>query len=299
VERCLEDDGLNWMAASLLFELPDPPATLLARALEVASKEPSRVESICTRKEVPLATVKLFLHHPNWEVSLAAAVGEWVSDPQKSVRSELLEAWRSAVVRASVREDAPDSYWLEMILASDGELAFDWLNARLREPGVWSGFPAEGPFAHAVGALTSEQRRQILDQLESCETELVSGHCFLIPLIVGRDLALYRALLKKTSLAAYHDEPLSGVPDASWEKLALEALEAGIEPGRVAAASMRGAESYAGEDVWRPWHVGFTRLSASPREDLRSVGRLGREFAERKYEDERRRQHQLEIHGLR
>jgi hypothetical protein len=299
VKRCLELKPVGWDATSLVLRHPAPPTPLLARALTAA--KPTLVETLCLRGDVPTPTLRLLLQVQAWETAAAAAVGEWESDPQGLVREEVMPDWRSAVLRAKTKEYDLASqaqgiqYWLGVILAKDAGLAFDWLQARLRDPDLPGYFMEDSPFALALGALHHEQRMELLEGLEAAPILR-----WLLPRLIGRDLALYEKLLSTERLAGHHLEPLKGRPDEDWARLARSALKAGYDPGRLARISFDATEVFAGPGVehWAHWDEAFAALEKHESDDLHEVGRCGREMARGFLEEAKQRQRDFEMHGL-
>ena len=68
--------------------------------------------------------------HPNKEVRAAAAVGEWQREPADTVRPEIYNEWRAAVLHIH-----PNHYELQDMFKLTKRLAFEWLRAKLAETG--------------------------------------------------------------------------------------------------------------------------------------------------------------------
>jgi hypothetical protein len=205
VWRCLELKSLNWSATSLVLRHPNPPASLLSRAVESAVALPTLVEILCLRREVPISTLRLLLRLPRWEAAASAAVGEWASNPVNTVREEVAPEWRAAILRAETKDSGNGSaevgiqYWLGAILSKDPDLALRWLQARLGDSDNPSYFMADSPFAQALCALSHSQRMQLLESLEP--SPLLGS---LLPLLIGNDPGLYEKLLAIERLKEYH-----------------------------------------------------------------------------------------------
>jgi hypothetical protein len=301
VQDCLETEALAWTAASLILKLPEPSLALLDRVFGKLGELTTLVEGLCLRKEIPLATLRSLLNFPAWETALAAAVGEWCSDPEGEVRAEIYSEWRAAVLRAKTEdyEDAEHKvglqYWLGPILASDPDLALEWLRSRLRDTDLPWHFLGDSPFSIAAHALRRQQKEKLLGEL--APAEILQS---LVPALVGRDVDLYKQLLSLSHLKDYHLVAV-GVPQVeNWEDFALAALDAKWAPKLVASASFGTSHTFAGPGVeyWEKWDQAFAAFEGHPRAELREIVRYGRKWAQAEVSDARERQRHVELHGL-
>lgn len=301
VQDCLETEALAWTAASLILTLPEPSPALLDRVFGRLGELTSLVEGLCLRKEVPLATLRSLLNFPAWETALAAAVGEWCSDPEGEVRAEIYPEWRAAVLRAKTEdyEDAEHKvglqYWLGPILASDPDLALEWLRSRLRDPDLPWHFMGDSPFSIATHALRRQQKEELLGGL--APAEILQS---LVPTLVGRDVDLYKRLLSLSALKDYHLAPIGGPQVHGWEDFALAALDAGDSPEAIAQASFGTSHGWVGSGVeyWERWDQAFAAFEGHPRADFRDVVRSAREWVRAKLTEACRLQQHYDLHGL-
>ena len=290
VDRCLDLDRYEFAAIDALLMFPNTPRPLVGKVL---GRAPAwAVEGLALRRELPPETLRAALLHPNWKLALAAAVGEWLAGNEKGVRAEFRADWRTAVLRA--RDEGPQQHWLELILARDPDLALEWLRTRLQDPNLPEYFRA-GPFASAVQSLQPAQRAQLLGELPA-----VSILSSLLPRLVERDVKLYRQLLARPELQAYHLYPLSGKPDEGWRNLALLALEAGHSPEEIARATFwgRGVVPGPGFGYSQAWEQTFESLEDHPRAEMREVGRYGQQIVEEQLQRARAQEEQISLHGL-
>lgn len=135
LELLLENDEYSWLAGGVTIRSEGIPRSLLDTAL--ARIPDNLVETACHRKQVPLDTLKSLLGHEREEIAVAAAVGEWLSEPRGEVRPQIRAEWRAALIRlgsaGNVERSRPgQSYWLREILSSDPDLAAARLEARSR-----------------------------------------------------------------------------------------------------------------------------------------------------------------------
>jgi hypothetical protein len=290
IERSLAREQTAWSAAELVLEIEDPPEDLLIVALEKAARFPQLVETLATGGRIPTATLHRLLGHPDWRVGATAAIGEWNAQPQGQVRPKLQVSWRSAILRSQTSEcaGAPSDqnldFWLSAILASDPDLALNWLRARLDEPeSLPSGLlmdetSSHSPFAVAARSLSSVQKIELLGTLHPLpETSAFVED--LVTLTIGRDAALYRELLEQEHLAAYHLAPLRGRPDPAWRDMASLALAHGASPEAIVdhCFSVPWSIAGSGTDYWESWKTDFESLLSDPRPEIREIGRLGSE----------------------
>jgi len=241
LDRCFDlAPQLRFSAAQQVLQMPKPSRRLMARATGVAEEVPWLVETLALQRLLPVATLRLMLRHPHWQVALAAAVGECNSaggGPYSNwVRDEIRDDWWKAVLRARSAEGDGENLqgfgsWLRTILMSDPQLAFEWLQRQLGEPDLPVRILSDGAFAGAARVLLREHKKQLLAKLPDLP---LAGS--LVNCLVGRDPDLYRCLLARHDLRAHHLTPLVGVPDEAWANLALLALDAGYSPDDVARA---------------------------------------------------------------
>jgi hypothetical protein len=287
---------LAWTATALVLTLADPPDALLDEALRTAERFPMLVESLCLRQEAPLPTLRALLRSSDLAVSCSAIVGEWVSEPEGQVREEARTEWREAFLRwDGDKESSGTQYWLGVILRTESDLAYHWLKLRLRDEDPAFSLVGDSPVARAAGALDREQRNKFLTEIQG-PTELLFS---LIPLLIQRDLELYRNLLQRMDLADYHLLPLEGALDQEWEALAVAALEAGFAPRDVASAIYPRSYTFAGSgrEHWSEWDRAFARLESHSRRDLREVGRHGRERAQEGLKEAEERERSFALYG--
>lgn len=295
--HCLELGEYQLAAIDALLPIPEVPSFLLRKALDRAAAWPETVETLVRRREMPRESLRAALCHPRWEVALAAAVGRWQARRNNDVPDDLHPEWREAILRA--RGDDYQTrlqYWLGVILAKDPDLALDWLRARLRDADLAIDL-SSAHFAPVVQALRPEHRVQLLGDLPADPVLDV-----FLPALVGRNKELYRHLLAHCHLRDYHLVPLGGRPDESWSELALQALDAGHAPERIAEAAVRGSGGHvhdgSGVDYWAGWTQAFTAIEHHQRAEMREIGRHGIRIIEGHLQEARSRQQQIGLHGF-
>lgn len=306
VLRCLTLDDYRVLAADLVLRLPQTPPSLLERALERLGNNPRVVQDACQGGEVPRESLHRLLRHPSNWVAIAAAIGEWLCEPEKSVRPELEADWRAAILRAKSREyreklPQEQDFWFQGILQNDSELALDWLKSRLKDQDLPRGFAEHGLFAAAVAVLNPEQKLQVLADLEVlAEDSNRRGFVGQLLELLVDSPDLYENLLASSRLEYFYLTPLDRPPwDESWCALARFALDAGLEPRQVAEHSFYIEHSYAraGVEHWTKWETAFAEMEKTAEGPLLEVARHGLRIAREKIEGAKQKQRHYELTG--
>jgi hypothetical protein len=270
--ECLANPALTFATISVVLTSPDPPPQLLSEVLQRLEGYGDFIKRRCLKGEVPENTLASLLRHENPKVAVAAATGEWYSEPQGTVREGLNHDWRVAVLRAAANE-----YWLHGILESDPQLAHDWLRSRMEEASIAGMYMEQPAVQAAVSSLSREQRLSILRTVrpQSMYTSVVSA-------LVGSDLELYERFLKdeKTHVQRW---PLVGRPMGNWPEKAKLALSAGFSAEEVAGAAFGGEGGWVGleSDMWGTWIEQFTNLLSHEDEGIRRAADYGIQHAKR------------------
>lgn len=279
----LEDDDYSLLAGDLVIRSVGIPQEMIDTAL--ARLPADSVETACLRRRVPLETLRSLLEHGREEIAVAAAAGEWLSEPRGEVRPEIRAEWRSAMLRlgstGEIELSPPGTrFGFESILGSDPDLAADWLLARIDDATDSEPVERDGVYAAAIRLLTRDRREKLLRYLPA------NGFgARIIPLLVGDSTELYRCLLVQDRLRQFHLEPLAGrPPDAAWAEMAELAREAGHEPRAIAEVTFVGSGAIRGFPVehWGKWEAAFRELLEIAPENLQEVARYGIEIAEAK-----------------
>ena len=288
----LGENRLVVSATSCVLRMPEPPEALLRRSIEAAGELPQLVETLCLRAEVPLQTLEALLTHPSPRTALAAALGEWESDPVGQVRDAVSRQWREAILRSAtvggdVRGDVSE-YWLTQILGKDTELALEWTLALVRSEQEPRHLVDAEPLGGAISALSTGQRLQVLEALTP---GLLAFE--LIPRLIDRDPALFRCLLHLAGLRDHHLVALSGKPDQRWAEMAQVALDEGRGAEEVAGGAFWGH----GPDYWNEWQEAFHALESDPRPGIQEVARRGREIALARHRDSQASERHEQLYG--
>lgn len=289
LEECLRSSDYSWMAADLAIQIEGLPADLLDLTLDLIP--PHFAEGAVLRREVPIRRLRRLLLHERKEIAQAAAVGEWLADPQGQVRGEVRSEWQDVVLSTDA-ESVISDYWFQMILGSDADLAFSWLTVHIKDAGR-AGIHSD-LYAAAVKALSCGQRVSLLRDAPARNSNLIR-------LLVGCSPLVYQKLLSHEHLRETHLEPLAGrPPDDQWLELAQLALQAGHDPARIAAAAFWPGRAIAGFGVehWSKWKDAFEKLVTSGCDGpLHQVAEHGLDFAVERVARAESRRRQFELSG--
>jgi hypothetical protein len=226
----------------------------------------SLVHSLAPSEETPHETTILLLRHPSVVVSGAAASSLWMKHAHR-VPTALAPDWRHAVL-AETEEQA----FLQGVFADDSDLAFDWIVMSLAEKRRSARIRDILP--DAVSALTMQQRRDLIGLLGD-----PPSLCWdLARLVVNGDLKMYRTLLASPDARRYWTAPLEAFPGATWQQMALMAVDAGCTAEDIAAVAARELET----GVLGTPKASADRVRAAVdelcRSDERELGLIGREM---------------------
>jgi hypothetical protein len=149
----------------------------------------------------------------------------------------------------------------------------------------------------AIDALDIESRSQLLGQLPAAY-EMAE----FIDRLVGESLDLYLELLNNKQLESLHLVPLAGHPEGSWIEKAKLALDAGYSNEEV-ALSVYGPVGVTVEWIgsesrmWSSWVERFDKLCSYEDEGIRKVGKAGKAYASRNWEQALERERKEAIYG--
>jgi hypothetical protein len=289
LKECLKVPALQFAAVSCGLSSESLPTDVLSDILSILDDRFSMwVSTACLRSEIPERHVAILLTHPVRAIAAAAAIGEWQSTPEGSVRESLRDVWRRAVVGC-----LQDDYGGEQIFRRDPSIAFDWLELRMKESRN-SSYRGDILLNTALQVIGLEQRRSLLSHVGDSfwNSEVIHG-------IVDDSLEAYRDLLHDQRLKRFHLAPLNGRPSGVWIDKALVALDAGYSPDSVSQAVYGHSWSWSGNEsnYWEEWARSFERLLAHGDPRIREVGRIGRDQAlEQRDRDLKNERHQ-DIYG--
>ena len=301
VEEYLRDERFSSLVSLLIITAQGVSGPLLEQALSSSTLEPFQVGAVCLRGEVPPEKLVQLLRHPRREISAAAAINEWLAEPKGEVRNSLKEDWEEAIRRSATLEERPDQstdFWLAAILSELPDLSFDWMANYLRGLNRSMRWRPEKVLTGAAQAMTTEQRIRLLPEADPASGDALG---WVVKLIVGSSVEVFRALLAIEPLRDHHLAPLQGrPPDETWAALARLALGAGHSSDQIAGQAYVSAGAYSGfgESHWNKWREAFSRLARSDQPELRVIAEHGLQEAENFLNRSRAMKRQFELTGL-
>jgi len=272
-EQCLANPSLRFATILTVLTQIAPPQSLLNLTLANLSGFAQLTETLVVRKEIPEDTLRQLLRHSDSAIAGAAAQGEWMSDPQGTVRDSLREDWRNAILRF-----AHDGYWLRQILISDPTLARAWLERHIANQPLRP-YEPDSVVGGAIAVTSEDERIRLLDQIpDSFEMDHV------IFALVNDHLQVYRALLNNERLKDFHLVPLGNEIKGNWVEKAKMALDQGYSAQKVAQAARgyQGFISWEGNEsnMWGEWIGRYNSLLEDSDQRIRIVGEIGKAYAE-------------------
>lgn len=256
------------------------------------------VETLTVRDQLDIPTIRALLAHDSKQVANAAAEALFHSElldssPLESIPEPLYDQWRDVVIH-KVR----DAAWLERALQEDSELAYEWSEARITagDPFLLLNLSVHDLEEAAVGAMTLEERRELLDEICSLDEDIRPKGFRWARLLVGNDLNLYQHLIDRDVEEVLTLGPLIGRPDEAWLEKAEIALDAGHAPEDIAEAAFGVEFSWTGSEseMWKEWTEAFQTLDTDNRRLQEALGN-GADIAEKKAERAAERERQEKI----
>ncbi len=216
---------------------------------------------------IPEKNVSRLLEHPDAKIAANAAIGEWETTPKGSVREEIRNLWKEAILKCNW-----DEYALGQILSADSNLAYDWLLRRIEEDSevLWS---TEDISSEAVRNLSEEQKRRLLRDMKGT----LSCEC-LTRRLIGQSIDLYQELLRHNKSKYLHLAVLKERFEIGFIRAA---LDAGYSAGEVSRALRGDGYSWEGNesDMWGEWVTRYEKLLSAEDKGVREVGKIGKEYA--------------------
>ena len=249
------------------------PKELLEEAYSNLDNMEGWIETLCLRGEISEDRVLRLLKHKNPEVALAAAKGEWMLNPVKTVRKSLEKQWEHVILNF-LQED----YLLGEIFAERSGLASSWLAARIQEAAKdkdqIAGHRLERALGIAANSLRFEERQSLLKTMSPFSYDYL-----IITSLVGDSVELYKELLANKNLKHLHLSPLYGKPTGVWVLQVIAAMNSGYSAKEIANATMWGEMkivSWSGNEsnMWDEWMKNFEPYLLHSEEHIREVARI-------------------------
>jgi hypothetical protein len=272
LEKCLNKESYRPLVVSIVLTTKNVPEKLVDKVLGKLEGLSFQVRRARFHTQISENIMKKLINHKDSFISIAAAIGEWESEPKGEIRKALLPVWRAAIVRCEHEE-----YELEEIFKADPTVALEWLEARISED-------SEALSEHnktasdAVDVLNNKQKQSILGKMRNNY-----GCRWLTRKVIGNDISLYKRLLKDKKMKYLHLSPLKDRFQGEWIQAA---LEAGCNPEEVAHDIRAYSMSWSGKEsnMWAGWVESFSRLCEDKDPNIRKVGEIGQRDAKGKRE---------------
>jgi hypothetical protein len=290
-QQCIKKDNTRYSAVVVLLTKDNLPDTIFEEVLNNLENLKDTVNTICTYYYPSEKTVKKLLAHKDPKIASAAAIGEWMREPEENIRESLKEEWRRIIIKCP-----EDEYFLSGIFKKDSSIAFDWLMVRI-EKGLGNlCYDLENErLDTAIKVLDDNQKKSLLKILPNqWEYRKIAR------LLVNSNLELYKFLLSGKQRKYLHLAPLKGHPDSDWIKKAKLALDVGYSAEDIARATRGYSWSWEGREsnMWAEWIDSFTVLLSNSDGRIRRVGEIGHQSAKLKMEAALEEEHNEDVYGI-
>ena len=303
--QCLSDKSYQEIGVSVILTLPDPPPEMLETLLSLAGNFLHLTYWLCRWGSVHKATLQALLNADDHRVAVVAAVGLWSAEPKGKIELVDKSLWKEAIFRTVYEDSFPSGldtyeYRLGEILASDSDLAEEWLLTGLGERNSRIGFHMkEIAVESVILAMELQQRRRVLTALPRVWNWTVN---MLVREVIGQDLDLYQELLDSKDRSDYHLSPLMGKPDGLWWMKAVLALNAGHSIKEIVRAAYASeAQAWMGNesDMWAEWRKAFQAPQDLGEADSRilEIARRGTEIMSKREEEALKEERDRAVHG--
>ena len=303
--QCLSDKSYQEIGVSVILTLPDPPPEMLETLLSLAGDFLPLTYRLCRWGSVHKATLQALLNADDHRVAVVAAVGHWFAEPMGKNESIDKSLWKQAILRTVYENSFPSGldayeYGLGEILASDSDLAEEWLLLGLGERHSGIGFHMEEIAVESViPAMELQQRRRVLAALPRVWNGTVSR---IVHEVISQDLDLYQELLDSKDRSDYHLSPLMGKPDRLWWMKAVLALNAGHSIKEIVrAADASEAQAWMGNEsgMWAEWRGAFQAPQDLGEADSRilEIARRGTELMDKREQEALKGERYRAVHG--
>jgi hypothetical protein len=293
---CWRVPQLRPTVAEFILITGQPPSDLLGEIISALPEFPGVVQILCLRRQIPVNTLRKLLSHENDAIAAAAAAGEWRAESRGTVREEVRDLWRSAILRCgSTQQREMQRVFIGDILQADACLAFDWILARIRDGQLPFWHPHE-ELGNAVGILSADQRLAVLIAVKEHEVYAGNG---LIAGLIGGNAEIYRRVLGEPKLKRLHLLPLACPPSPQWVALATAALDTGYSDEDVLRAATGGMQSWTGLESahWNRWRTAWESTQSNGDQRIQNIARRGAEQASRKAAVALEQENRVSVYG--
>jgi hypothetical protein len=266
---------------------------------QINNINPEWLRWLVAQDQVSLSNIQRLLCHDSERVCLAAAIGEWLRNPEKQIREYLQNDWERVISEARGFE-----HQLMEIFKEYKKYALGWtVGAYFSICDQWS--PAKVRlFQDVILILDIGNREQLIECI--LEHNLQNAHEIeLIKLVVGNNVNLFKYFLENCDLGNqrfYLLAPLNRVPDEEvWPEMALKAVDSGVSVDEIIQFTVThefnkaffGPESKRYEEYIKA----FNKLSKNEDKTLRKIAEQGLIKAKEKFDRCLKRELDREIYG--
>jgi hypothetical protein len=284
LEKCLDMHELRIPCVEIVLRKENVPESLLNKIF-TKLEGLGEVIRITVAFGISEKNVESLLKYPDKNIAANAAIGEWETKPKGSVREGIRNSWREAILKCNW-----DEYVLGDIFAANSNLAYDWLLERIAEDSdvLWG---TENVSSEAVKHLSEEQKQCLLREMK-----LTFGCEHLARRVVGQSTNLYQELLRHNKNKHLH---LAVLKDKFEERFIRAALDAGYSMEEVSGALHGYSYSWEGKesDMWGELVASYEILCLAKDNDVREVGKIGKEYALACQKDSKERERKRDVYG--
>lgn len=293
LRSCFQTDRLRANTIQIILTQENAPNDLKQAALDAADQFPDILEQLLWSNQLSQAVICKLFNHPNKSLVGRLAVAEWHQrEPIVPVASWIRPLWERAII-----EYCEDDYWLGEIFSAEKELGIKWLKRKIEDT-TFRPFQYKRSIENIIARLNLEERRELLN--------IVPDKYFyhsIISELVGSDPALYKLLLQSPRAESYLLSPLHrSVLDSTWVEFAKLASQRGytakqIVGGTFARIGEIDFRSGNYSKVWKNWSEQFKAIIEHEDETIRHIAKIGLQISSKRYEEERKKEHDAEVYG--
>jgi hypothetical protein len=269
LEACMDSNVYTAVGVLITLSYNAVPQNLVARALERINEVSWIARNLTYNPNVSEQVRKSLLEHNEMQVAVNAVEGE----THRYVAGELSDALKNSYEKAFIRfAKSQDDFTVSQAVKNNEDLAYRWLRSIMNEEEYPRFYLYDSALEAAVAALGLEKRQQLIQEVPNRW-----GFDELVILLVGDDLALYKAMVKNSKLSELHLIPLQGQPNKAWIERAKVALDAGYSPKAIVGATFPIMHSYSGDEskYWQGWIDAYSTLLDNEDVRIREIGKLG------------------------
>lgn len=298
LRSCFQTDRLKASATQIILTQENAPDDLEQDALDAADQFPDVLGQLLWSNQLSQAVICKLFNHPNKSLVGRLAVAEWQREPTATVASWIRPLWEQAII-----EHCQDDYWLAEIFSAEKELGIRWLKRRFEDT-PFMPYQYERSIENIIAELNLKERRELLNKLLNIVQDKYFYHS-VISELVGSDPALYKLLLQPSRAVSvsYRLSPLHRpVLDSAWGEFAKLAYQHGHAAEQIIEytfAAIGKVFSWSGNysDVWKNWGQKFKAVIEHEDETIRHIATRGLQISSKRYEEERKKEHDAEVYG--